>query len=73
MGSCQASSLWQGIIGGYGTNTKTQSTQRRGISLCALCLGVNAVSDGKTAGQSRISPTCIHRIIPGDNSALSDP
>jgi hypothetical protein len=28
---------------------KTKSTQRRGISLCTLCLGVNAVSNGKTA------------------------
>src|ERR1700730_9210442 len=30
-------------------NTKTQSTQRRGISLCTLCFGVDAASNGKPA------------------------
>jgi hypothetical protein len=33
----------------YGIKNQDQSTQRRGISFCTLCPGVNAVSNGKTA------------------------
>jgi hypothetical protein len=41
--------MYEGSAEDTALNTKTQSTQRRGISSCTLCLGVYAVSNGKTA------------------------